>query len=190
MAEFSRFDSHIAHLKNAANVLLGRLGKVKNANHVPEWMGRETAFKSSLVRGVGFARHSLSSGGRAQPPNRKNWLTYRDGDHHPSQSAKFFRDVSAAFPDHGAIPPSPAANGVLWKMKCLFHPDGGLLLSCTNLSRSQVKCRALFEKNTCPLGMARILGAVAHTGCGCTITPTIVRAVSPIRTGNATSMAG
>jgi endonuclease/exonuclease/phosphatase family metal-dependent hydrolase len=47
------------------------------------------------------------------PETDKDWLTYRDKDHALPQRANFFRDVSAALPDHTAIF-CPAARGVLW----------------------------------------------------------------------------
>ncbi len=47
------------------------------------------------------------------PASKKDWLTYRDGDHILPQRANLFRDVSAALPDHVAIF-CPAAQGVLW----------------------------------------------------------------------------
>jgi endonuclease/exonuclease/phosphatase family metal-dependent hydrolase len=47
------------------------------------------------------------------PGAGKDWLTYRDGDHVLPQRANFFREVSAALPDHVAIF-CPAAEGVLW----------------------------------------------------------------------------
>lgn len=47
------------------------------------------------------------------PATSKEWLTYRDGDHVLPQRANFFRDVSAALPEHVAIF-CPAAQGVLW----------------------------------------------------------------------------
>lgn len=47
------------------------------------------------------------------PETAKDWLTYRDGEHILPQRANFFRDVSAALPDHAGIF-CPAAQGVLW----------------------------------------------------------------------------
>lgn len=47
------------------------------------------------------------------PASRKDWLTYRDGDHVLPQRANFFRDVCKALPDHQATF-CPAAQGVLW----------------------------------------------------------------------------
>lgn len=47
------------------------------------------------------------------PASKKDWLTYRDGDHILPQRANFFRDVSRVFPDHVAVF-CPAAQGVLW----------------------------------------------------------------------------
>ncbi|MFZ5963401.1 endonuclease/exonuclease/phosphatase family protein [Thalassococcus sp. BH17M4-6] len=47
------------------------------------------------------------------PASKKDWLTYRDGDHVLPQRANFFRDVSDALQDHVAIF-CPAAQGVLW----------------------------------------------------------------------------
>ncbi len=47
------------------------------------------------------------------PEAKKNWLTYRDGDHILPQRANFFRDVTTALPNHVAIF-CPAAQGVLW----------------------------------------------------------------------------
>lgn len=47
------------------------------------------------------------------PSSDKDELTYRDGDHVLPQRANFFRDVSAALPDHVATF-CPAAQGVLW----------------------------------------------------------------------------
>lgn len=47
------------------------------------------------------------------PSTSREWLEYRDGDHVLPQRANFFRDVSAALPEHVAIF-CPAAQGVLW----------------------------------------------------------------------------
>jgi endonuclease/exonuclease/phosphatase family metal-dependent hydrolase len=47
------------------------------------------------------------------PESKKDWLTYRDGDHTLPQRANFFRDVSHALPNHVAVF-CPAAQGVLW----------------------------------------------------------------------------
>lgn len=47
------------------------------------------------------------------PDSKKDWLTYRDGDHVLPQRANFFRDVSNILPDHVAVF-CPAAQGVLW----------------------------------------------------------------------------
>lgn len=47
------------------------------------------------------------------PASKKDWLTYRDGDHILPQRANLFRDVAAALPEHVAIF-CPAAQGVLW----------------------------------------------------------------------------
>lgn len=47
------------------------------------------------------------------PSSRKDWLTYRDGDHILPQRANFFRDVCEALPNHTALF-LPAARGVLW----------------------------------------------------------------------------
>lgn len=47
------------------------------------------------------------------PETKKDWLTYRDGDHVLPQRANFFREVSHVLPDHVAIF-CPAAQGVLW----------------------------------------------------------------------------
>ncbi len=47
------------------------------------------------------------------PASRKDWLTYRDGDHVLPQRANFFRDVCEALPGHVATF-CPAAQGVLW----------------------------------------------------------------------------
>lgn len=47
------------------------------------------------------------------PSSDRDELTYRDGDHVLPQRANFFRDVSAALPNHVATF-CPAAQGVLW----------------------------------------------------------------------------
>lgn len=47
------------------------------------------------------------------PTTRKDWLTYRDGDHVLPQRANLFRDIAEALPEHVAIF-CPAAQGVLW----------------------------------------------------------------------------
>jgi len=47
------------------------------------------------------------------PDSKKDWLTYRDGDHILPQRANFFRDVSQVLPDHVGVF-CPAAQGVLW----------------------------------------------------------------------------
>lgn len=47
------------------------------------------------------------------PSTSREWLEYRDGDHVLPQRANFFRDVSAALPEHVAIF-CLAAQGVLW----------------------------------------------------------------------------
>jgi len=47
------------------------------------------------------------------PETKKDWLTYKDGDHILPQRANFFRDVCQALPDHTPFF-SPAAQGVLW----------------------------------------------------------------------------
>jgi hypothetical protein len=47
------------------------------------------------------------------PSTSREWLEYRDGDHVLPQRANFFRDVSAALPEHVATF-CPAAQGVLW----------------------------------------------------------------------------
>ncbi|MCC1482614.1 endonuclease/exonuclease/phosphatase family protein [Roseibaca sp. Y0-43] len=47
------------------------------------------------------------------PDARKEWLTYRDGDHVLPQRARFFQEVCDALPNHRAIF-CPAAQGALW----------------------------------------------------------------------------
>lgn len=59
------------------------------------------------------------------PETQKDWLTYRDGDHVLDQRANFFRDVSAALPEHVAIF-CPAAQGVLWDDDAAIPSQWGL----------------------------------------------------------------
>lgn len=47
------------------------------------------------------------------PATRKDWLTYRDGQHVLPQRANLFRDVCKELPEHAAVF-CPAAQGVLW----------------------------------------------------------------------------
>ena len=47
------------------------------------------------------------------PETKKDWLTYKDGNHILPQRANFFRDVQAALPNHIGIF-CPASQGVLW----------------------------------------------------------------------------
>lgn len=59
------------------------------------------------------------------PASRKDWLTYRDGDHDLPQRANLFRDVGAALPEHVAIF-CPAAQGVLWDGEISIPSQWGL----------------------------------------------------------------
>jgi endonuclease/exonuclease/phosphatase family metal-dependent hydrolase len=59
------------------------------------------------------------------PATAKDWLTYRDGDHVLPQRANFFRDVSAALPDHVATF-CPAAQGMLWDEEASVPSQWGL----------------------------------------------------------------
>jgi endonuclease/exonuclease/phosphatase family metal-dependent hydrolase len=59
------------------------------------------------------------------PGAHRDWLTYRDGDHVLPQRANFFRDVSAALPDHVATF-CPAAQGVLWDGETASPSQWGL----------------------------------------------------------------
>lgn len=59
------------------------------------------------------------------PASRKDWLTYRDGDHLLPQRANFFRDVSQALPGHVATF-CPAAQGMLWDDETAVPSQWGL----------------------------------------------------------------
>jgi len=47
------------------------------------------------------------------PETKKDWLTYKDGNHILPQRANFFQDVQTALPNHTGIF-CPASQGVLW----------------------------------------------------------------------------
>ncbi len=57
--------------------------------------------------------------------SKKDWLTYRDGDHILPQRANLFRDVAAALPEHAATF-CPAAQGVLWDEEVSVPSQWGL----------------------------------------------------------------
>lgn len=59
------------------------------------------------------------------PSSKKDWLTYRDGDHVLPQRANFFRDVAHALPDHVGVF-CPAAQGVLWDNDLSIPSQWGL----------------------------------------------------------------
>jgi len=59
------------------------------------------------------------------PESKKDWLTYRDGDHILPQRANFFRDVQTTLPNHIGIF-CPASQGVLWDENTKIPSQWGL----------------------------------------------------------------
>jgi len=59
------------------------------------------------------------------PGTRKDWLTYRDGDHILPQRARLFDELRAALPTHWAMF-CPAAQGVLWDGETSVPSQWGL----------------------------------------------------------------
>jgi endonuclease/exonuclease/phosphatase family metal-dependent hydrolase len=59
------------------------------------------------------------------PASRKDWLTYRDGDHMLPQRAKFFGDVCAVLSGHSAYF-CPASQGELWDGSDVLPSQWGL----------------------------------------------------------------
>ncbi len=59
------------------------------------------------------------------PATKRDWLTYRDGDHVLPQRANFFQDVCRVLPDHAATF-CPAAQGVLWDEDQVVPSQWGL----------------------------------------------------------------
>ena len=104
------------------------------------------------------------------PSSKKDWLTYRDGDHALPQRSNFFRDVSRALPDHVATF-CPAAQGFFgMKINRSLH-SGVWRLSCINRFLLLVRCKASSIRNIHQLAMAntRVHAALMELGCMITI---------------------